>query len=61
MIASEGRSSSFRAECEAYEDGLAWLAQEATEGDRAVILSLVSRLAKNGVKENWHGLFRKIK
>ena len=40
---------------------MAWLAHEATDGDRAVILSLVSRLAKNGVKENWHGLFRKIK
>lgn len=63
--ARAGRSSSFRAECEAYEDGLTWLAREATVEDRAIILtdslSLVSKLAKNRVKDSWYDLFKQIK
>ena len=63
--ARDGRSSSFRAECEAYEDALVWLSQVTTVADRTYLLtdslSLISKIQAGRIKENWVSLFRGIK
>ena len=63
--ARDGRSSSFRAECEAYEDALVWLSQVTTAADRTYLLtdslSLISKIQAGRIKENWVLLFRGIK
>ncbi|KAJ7379742.1 hypothetical protein OS493_014149 [Desmophyllum pertusum] len=51
------RTSSFRAESEAYEDALIWTRNNTTEEDRVVVLTdslgLVARLKRGLVREHW--------
>ena len=53
----QGRTSSFQAESEAYEDALIWMRNNTTEEDRVVVLtgslSLVTRLKRCLVREPW--------
>ena len=53
----KGRTSSFRAEFEAYVDALVWMRNNTTVEDRVVILtdllSLVTRLKRGLVREPW--------
>ena len=62
--AREGGFSSFRAECEAYEDALVWLAQATKPCDRTFLLTdslrLISKLQRGQVKTSWIPLFRSI-
>ena len=59
-----GRTSSFRAECEAYEDALVWMGTSTTREDGAIVLtdslSLVSRLQAGKVKDSWVHLIDKF-
>ena len=52
-----GRTSSFRAETEAFEDALHWIATNCTAEDRVIILtdskSLVTRLEGGKIRDNW--------
>ena len=62
--AREGSASSYRAECEAFRDALAWIQQHAEESDRIAILtdslSLVSRLEKRLMPADWWDVIRNV-
>ena len=60
-----GKTSSFRAESEAYEDALVWMTKNTTSVDNIVVLTdslcLVTRLRSGQVRAHWVELFTKIK
>ena len=63
--AREGRASSYRSECEAFGDALVWIAINAREEDRVVVLSdslsLISRLEKDLILESWNSTLKSMK
>ena len=60
-----GQSSSFRAESEAFEDALVWLAANTQPEDKTILLtdslSLVRKLQSGMVKDCWAKLIQQIK
>ena len=63
--AKQGRSSSFRSECEAFEDALIWLSGNTEDTDKTLLLtdslSLVSKLQVGMIKDTWAHHIRQIK
>ncbi|KXJ09046.1 RNA-directed DNA polymerase from mobile element jockey [Exaiptasia diaphana] len=61
----QGRTSSFRAESEGFEDALVWISKYGTYNDTIVLLtdskSLVVRLKSGLVKESWVSLLDNLK
>ena len=59
-----GRSSSYRAECEAFGDALIWISASTTEQDSVIVLtdslSLVSRLEQGKVQDTWRPIIDQI-
>ena len=62
--ARAGRASSYRSECEAFGDALAWMAANTSVQDKVVTLtdslSMVSKLEMGLVLETWAVLLRDI-